>query len=90
MVNRGDASFRLPLAKNWFYPDFIAELLDGRLLVIEYKGWVYASNDDSREKRAVGELWARKSGGKCMFLMAELKDKQGKGVYQQLDAVIGL
>ncbi len=90
LVNRDGAAFRLPLAKGWFYPDFIAELLDGRLLVVEYKGKVYATNDDSKEKRAVGELWARKSGGKCLFLTAELKDTQGKGVYQQLDDLIRL
>ncbi|MCQ8128162.1 DEAD/DEAH box helicase [Methylomonas rivi] len=90
LVNRDGASLRFPLAKGWFYPDFVVELLDGRMLVVEYKGKVYATNDDSREKRAVGELWARKSGGKCLFLMAELKDAQGKGVFQQLDDVIGL
>lgn len=88
LVNRDGAAFRLPLAKNWFYPDFVAELHDGRLLVVEYKGKVYATNDDSKEKRAVGDLWARKSGGRCLFLMAELKNTQGKGVFQQLDDLI--
>jgi type III restriction enzyme len=73
------------LAKGWFYPDFIVELLDGRLLVVEYKGKVYATNDDSREKRTVGDVWAQKSGGKCLFLMAELKDAHGKGIFQQID-----
>ncbi|MFI3120274.1 MAG: restriction endonuclease subunit R, partial [Methylococcaceae bacterium] len=88
LVNRDGAAFRLPLAKNWFYPDFVAELVDGRLLVVEYKGKVYATNDDSREKRAVGELWAKKSGGQCLFLMAEKKNAQGKGVFQQIDGLI--
>lgn len=85
LVNRDGAAFRLPLAKNWFYPDFVVELLDGRLLVVEYKGKVYATNDDSREKRAVGELWAKKSAGQCLFLMAEKRNSQGKGVVQQID-----
>ena len=89
LVNRDGAAFRLPLAKNWFYPDFVAELEDGRLLVVEYKGKVYATNDDSREKRAVGELWAKKSGGQCLFLMAEKKNALGKGVFQQIDEEIG-
>lgn len=88
LVNRDTASFRLPLAKGWFYPDFVVQLIDDRLFVIEYKGKVYASNDDSREKRAVGELWANKSNGKCLFLMAELKNVHGKSMYQQIDEKI--
>ena len=34
----------------------IAELTDGRMLVVEYKGADRYSNDDSREKRAIGEI----------------------------------
>lgn len=88
-MNRDSASFRLPLAKGWFYPDFVVELQDGRLLVVEYKGKVYATHDDSREKRAVGELWAKRSGGRCLFIMAEIKNAQGKGVFQQIDELLG-
>lgn len=58
-------------------------------MVVEYKGKVYATNDDSREKRAVGELWAKKSGGQCLFLMAEKKNALGKGVFQQIDEQVG-
>ena len=89
LVDRRQASFRLPLAKGWFYPDFVAELEDSRLFVIEYKGEPYKTNDDSREKNAVGRLWAEKSGGKCLFLMAEESDSKGQNVYQQLETVIG-
>ena len=64
-------SFWLPTATDYFYPDFVAELEDGRLLVVEYKGDAYATNDDSREKRAIGNAWARASGGRGLFLMAE-------------------
>ena len=81
--------FRLPLANGWFYPDFVAELEDGRLFVIEYKGEPYKTNDDSREKKTVGNIWAEKSSGKCLFLMAEESDQKGRNVYQQLDTVIG-
>lgn len=90
LVNKDGAAFRLPLAKGWFYPDFVVELVDGRLLVVEYKGKVYISNDDSREKKAVGELWARKSGGQCLFLMAEQKNEKGQGVFQQIDETINV
>ena len=27
------------------------------------------SNDDSREKRAIGELWVEKGGENCLFIM---------------------
>lgn len=85
LVRREHASFRLPLASGWFYPDFVAELNDGRIMVIEYKGDAYVSNDDSREKRQVGEAWASSSNGKCLFLMAVEADADGRNVYQQID-----
>jgi type III restriction enzyme len=88
LVNRDGSAFRLPLAKGWFYPDFVVELTDGRLLVVEYKGKQLATNDDSREKNIVGELWAKKSNGRCLFLMAELKNTQEQNVAQQIDAMI--
>ncbi len=89
LVNRQHASFSLPLGKGWFYPDFVAELEDGRLFVIEYKGAVYVTNDDSKEKNAVGQRWAKESGGRCLFLMAVESDDNGRNVYQQIEAVIG-
>ena len=58
------------------------------LLVVEYKGKQLATNDDSREKNIVGELWAKKSNGQCLFLMAELKNIQGQNVAQQIDTMI--
>lgn len=89
LVDRPHASFRLPLANGWFYPDFVAEMEDGRLCVIEYKGAAYKTNDDSREKNAIGKLWADKSGEKCLFLMAVETDERGRNVYQQMDDVVG-
>lgn len=57
-----------------FYPDFVCKLKDGRLLVVEYKGADRWSNDDSKEKRRLGELWELKSCGKCLFVMPKGKD----------------
>ncbi|RII31309.1 MAG: hypothetical protein CXR30_00390 [Geobacter sp.] len=57
-----------------FYPDFVCMLKDGRYLVVEYKGENLWSNDDSREKRTLGELWELRSGGKCLFIMPKGKD----------------
>jgi len=88
LVNRHQASFRLPVANGWFYPDFVAELEDGRLLVVEYKGEAYLTNDDSREKNQVGKIWAETSSGKCLFIMA-IKSDQGRNTHQQIEALIG-
>jgi type III restriction enzyme len=68
--------------------DFVAKLKDGRTLVIEYKGEVYKTNDDSKEKKNLGQLWAEKSGGKTLFLMAVERDEQGRDVYQQIENAI--
>lgn len=78
------SSFWLPTATDYFYPDFVAELEDGRVLVVEYKGEVYSTNDDSREKRQVGHQWEKSSGGRCMFLFAVERDEQGRDVFKQL------
>lgn len=78
------ASFWLPTATDRFHPDFVAELHDSRILVVEYKGEAYKTNDDSREKREIGRLWEEKSGGRGLFLMAERRDGQGKDVHRQL------
>ena len=67
-------SFWLQTATDKFYPDFVCKLKDGRYLVIEYKGADRWSNDDSKEKRRLGELWALKSDGRCLFVMPKGKD----------------
>ncbi len=68
-LERRSNSFRLPTSTDWFYPDFIAELSDGRILVVEYKGAHLYSNDDSREKRDIGGVWAAASNRRCLFAM---------------------
>ena len=78
-------AFWLPTSTDYFYPDFVAELIDGRLLVVEYKGDAYATNDDSREKRLVGERWAQTTGQ--IFLMLE-KQLSGLSMQQQLNNAI--
>ena len=70
------------------HPDFVCELNDGRMLVVEYKGEAYVTNDDSAEKRAIGDKWAELSNGKCLFIMAVEQDGQGRDVRQQIKAVV--
>lgn len=77
-------SFWLPTSTDYFYPDFVAELKDGRVLVVEYKGEVYATNDDSREKIQVGTQWEKAGAGRCLFLFALAKDEKGRNVSQQI------
>lgn len=60
-------AFRLPYPGGNFFPDFLAKLKDGRLLVVEYKGKHIAHSPETYEKEAIGELWARKTGN--LFLM---------------------
>lgn len=85
-VARKPGSFSLPLSHDRFYPDFVAVLKDGRILVVEYKGKHLATNADTAEKANVGALWARQSHN--LFLMAEAK-KDGLDVRQQITKVIG-
>lgn len=87
-VSQHRDSFWLPTATDRFYPDFVALLEDGRLLVVEYKGELTAGTDDTREKRAVGLLWEKASGGKGLFLLAE-KDVGGLDVRGQIKLKIG-
>ncbi|WP_025915613.1 DEAD/DEAH box helicase [Herminiimonas sp. CN] len=77
-------SFWLPTSTDYFYPDFVAELVDGRVLAVEYKGEPYKTNDDSREKQQVGHQWQQSSGGRCVFLFAVERDDQGRNVFQQI------
>ena len=86
LVRRERGSFWMPLAHSKFYPDFIAELKDGRMLVVEYKGDTYATNDDSREKNRVGQIWAETGGDNYLFLMAVDKktDPRGRDVSTQI------
>jgi type III restriction enzyme len=81
-------NFSLPLSKNNFYPDFMCELEDGRILAIEHKGKDRSSNEDSREKNNVGALWEKMSGGKALYLMTVV-DNGRPSLFEQIAAKIG-
>lgn len=89
LARQPQASFWLPTATDNFYPDFVALLDDGRLLVVEYKGEHLADGLDAKEKRDVGGLWEARSAGRGLFVMAEERDCDGRGVYDQLCVKIG-
>lgn len=74
---RKATSFRLQTSTDWFYPDFLCQLTDGRVLAVEYKGKHLYDAVDSEEKRAVGQVWASRSGGRCLFVMPTEGDFSG-------------
>ena len=76
--------FALPTSKGRFFPDFVAELMDGRIAVIEYKGAHLVNDPYEIEKRQTGELWAAKSKGKCLFRQI-VKERDGLAMSGQLD-----
>lgn len=77
-------SFSLPLSHDSFYPDFVGELMDGRMFAIEYKGEHLRKADDALEKDAIGRLWASRSGGSCLYATV-YKLEDGLDVKAQLD-----
>lgn len=89
-VARHPRSFWLPTASDKFYPDFVAQLNDGRFFVVEYKGTLLAGAgvDDTNEKRAIGRLWEIRSG-KGVFLVVERVIDGRDMRTQMLDKVAG-
>lgn len=77
-LERSDYSFWLQTSSDKFYPDFIVQLKDGRVLVVEYKGGHIITSDDTDEKTMIGNIWAAKSKGRCVFAMV------GKDNYQKV------
>jgi len=85
-TSRSETSFWLPAAGRKFYPDFVAQLKDGRRLVVEFKGRV---DEKAEEDRDLGNIWAARSGGQALFLMAFEMDDAARTVREQLKAAIG-
>ncbi len=70
-IVRGANAYWLPTSTDRFYPDFVAELTDGRLLVLEYKGAHLANGVDTAEKANIGARLEEISQGQVVFWMAE-------------------
>ena len=81
-------SYRIPLKNGGnFFPDFVAELEDGKVLVVEYKGAHLAQAQDAEEKREAGEMIEERGEGKVFFLMPS-KEKNSPPVRDQIRAKI--
>ena len=74
-------SFVLPLYNSKFYPDFIAKLTDGRILIVEHKGEHLITADEAKAKGRIGKFWASKTGN--AFIMTT-KDNTSAPLYTQI------
>ena len=72
-----DFSFWLPTPTDKFYPDYVAILNDERVLAVEYKGEL-SREEDNKEKIAIGNLWAERSNGQCLFLFVRKDDFESR------------
>ena len=84
-IARHPDAFWLPKAEGRFYPDFVARLTDGRLMVVEYKGEDRSTNDDTKDKDRVGRLWAEATGNVYATVFKAL---DGKSPAEQMMASV--
>lgn len=85
-LDTAPCGFALPTSRGRFFPDFVVELKDGRVAVVEFKGAHLANDPYEIEKRQVGELWGARSVGKAVFGWV-LMECNGLSLPQQLDAL---
>jgi type III restriction enzyme len=70
------------------YPDFVCQLTDNRILLIEYKGDHLLGSPKTNNKKTICELWARKTENR--FLLAcDPKNANGRSITRQIDDAIG-
>ncbi len=80
--------FWLPTSRGKFYPDFVVELKDGRMAIIEYKGLHLRSDAYEIAKRAVGKIWASKSSRRCLFDFVFKVGDQNESLTEQLTRLL--
>jgi type III restriction enzyme len=73
-VERKVTSFSLQTGTDRFYPDFLCQLENGKVLAVEYKNQRDWHLPENVEKRQLGDLWEKRSDGQCLFIMPEGKD----------------
>jgi type III restriction enzyme len=83
---RGITSYAIPTSEDNFYPDFVAELNDGRTFIIEHKGRM---DESDKEKDNLGRRMSESSGGRLLFLMTFKTDTVGRNITDQLRGLLG-
>ena len=86
-LDRAPYGFGLPTSRGRFFADFVAELADGRIALLEFKGAHLQNDPYEIEKSQVGALWAQRSAGQAVFAWLT-QDKNGQNVAQQLNAAL--
>ncbi len=86
-LDTAPCGFALPTSRGRFFADFVAELQDGRVAVLEFKGAHLVNDPYEIEKNQVGALWAQASAGRAVFGWLTMA-QNGLDVAQQLDAVL--
>ena len=56
----------------------VCKLNNRKNLVVEYKAESFGDKGDTDEKERLGQLWAERSDGQCLFLMIRGKNQLGK------------
>lgn len=57
-----------------FYPDFIALTYNGNTLALEWKGEDRVSNEDTKYKEQIAEIWEKLGNGKLYFFLVNNKN----------------
>jgi type III restriction enzyme len=78
-------NYCFPTTRGNFFPDFVAKLRDGRLLIAEAKG---RTDDYDKEKDNIGTKAAETSGGKVLFLTIWENDAQQRDIGTQIAAIL--
>lgn len=78
-------NYALPTSRGNFFPDFVARLDDGRLLLVEAKG---RSDEYDCEKDNIGRRAAEVSDGRLAFVTVWQNDDAGRSVQQQIAAAL--
>lgn len=68
--------FCLPLSPGRFFPDFVVELENRTLIMVEYKMGKMAHDPAELHKKAVGDLWAARSHSHACFAWVVNRDWQ--------------
>jgi len=86
-LDTAPCGFALPTSRGRFFPDFVAELRDGRVAALEFKGAHLLNDPYEIEKRQVGERWAAASGGRAVFGWLT-QNRDGVGTEAQLNQAL--